>query len=185
MKDINLLPEDIKSASAYAPGKPDSNAGTVFKVIGVLLFMGIFIIASLVAPKIYIKKLEADLSSIEKYMEDSKFDEVKKVNADIDAIKGVIASKNDVMETVDKNIYPINEVLIIVNNSLPRGTTLNGIDYKNNKIKLTGYTNDILAIAELVAKINRLDSVQIASDITVDQTNKFNLDLVVGGKEGK
>lgn len=185
VKDINLLPEDIKSASSYAPGKSDSNTGTVIKAIAVLIFLGAFIGATLVAPKIYIKKLEADLSSIEKYIEDPKFDEVKKVNADIAAVKSVIASKNDVMETVDKKIYPINEVLIAVNNSFPRGTTLNSINYKNNKVKLTGYTDDILAIAELVARINRLDSVQIASDITVDQTNKFNLDLVVGGKDGK
>lgn len=185
MKDINLLPEDIKSASSYSPGSSSSGIGVSLKVITVLVLIALLIGATLVAPKVYISKLEADLSKIEKYIEDSKFDEVKKVNADIAAVKSVLASKNDVMETVDKNIYPINEILIAVNNSIPRGTSLNRIEYRSNKITLVGFTEDALAIAELVAKINRLDSVEIASDITVDQTNKFTLDLIVGGKEGK
>jgi len=186
MKDINLLPEDIKSASSYSPGKSGSGAGTALKVASVLALLVVFIAGTLVAPKVYINTLERELSKVEKEIADPKFEVVKKVNGDLAAIKSVIDSKNDVMETVDKKVYPINEILVAVNNSVPKGTSLNRIEYKNNKIKLVGYTDDILAIAELVAKIHRLDSIQIASDITVDQTNQFSVELIVGdGKEGK
>ncbi|NLL06210.1 MAG: PilN domain-containing protein [Clostridiaceae bacterium] len=183
MKDINLLPEDIKSTTSYSPSKPGS--GISLKVITILILIALFIGATLVAPSVYIKTLEANLSAIEKAIEDPKFDEVKKVRADTSAVKAIIDSKSDVMATVDKNIYPINEILIAVNSSIPKGTSLNRIEYKNNQVTLTGFTEDILAIAELVTKIDRLDSVNIASDITVNETNKFTLKLNVGGKEGK
>jgi len=185
MKDINLLPEDIKSASSYSPGS-GSGTGSMLKVVPILVLLILFIVGTLIAPKVYIGGLESELSKIEKEIADPKFDVVKNVNKDIAAVKKVIDSKNDVMETVDKNVYPINEILVAVNNSVPKGTSLNRIEYKNNKIKLVGYTDDILAIAELVAKIHRLDSIQIASDIIVDQTNQFTVQLIVGdGKEGK
>lgn len=183
MKDINLLPEDIKSTTSYAPSKPSS--GISLKVITILILIALFIGATLVAPTVYIKTLEANLSAVEKAIEDPKFDEVKKVRADTLAVKGIIDSKSDVMETVDRNIYPINEILTAVNSSVPKGASLNKIDYKNNQVTLTGFTEDILAIAELVTKIDRLDSVDIASDISVDETNKFTLKLDVGGKAGK
>ncbi|WP_010249678.1 PilN domain-containing protein [Acetivibrio cellulolyticus] len=189
MKDINLLPEDIKSTTSYAPSKPASS-GISAKVIIILILILAFVGATLVAPKLYIKSLEVSLSNVQKAIEDPKYDVVKKVNSDITKVSGVLKTKSDIMDTIDKKVYSINEILTTVNSVVPKGCKINRIEYEGTTLNISGNSDDSLAIAELVSKVQRLDFVKIAEDITVDQTNTFTLKLVVGnvgvdGKEGK
>lgn len=182
MKDINLLPEDIKSTSSYTPAKPKS--GISAKAIVVLLFILIFIGATLAAPTLYVRYLENTLSNIEKDIEDPKYDPVKKVKADIASVDGTINSKNDIMDTVDLKAYPINEVLVAVRSVVPKGCSISMMEYLGTNLKIAGKADNSIAIAELVSKIQRLDFVQIMNDITVDEKNTFNLELSVGRKVG-
>lgn len=186
MKDINLLPEDIKSTTSYTPSKP--KAGISPKAIVITIFVLLFIGATLVAPRFYIATLEGTLNSLKKEIEDPKYDEVKKVNADIKNVNGILTSKSDVMESIDKKAYPINEVITTINGVVPKGCRINTMEYKNNSLTMSGNADEAIAIAELVSKIQRLDFIEIAQDITVDQSNTFTLKLNVGipaRKEGK
>lgn len=184
MKDINLLPEDIKSTTVSSPNAKAGSIGISAKAIAILVVVLLFIGASLAAPKVYIMALEANLAKVEKEIEDPKYDEVKKVRADLSAIDGVIGSKSDVMNTIDTKSYPINEVLVAVNGVVPAGCKITSMEYKGTDLKISGYADNSIAIAELVSKIQRLDFVEIKSDITVDQTNLFTLEMSLGRKEG-
>lgn len=183
MKDINLLPEDIKSTTSYTPSKP--KAGVSPKAIVITVFVLLFIGATLVAPRFYISTLEGTLSGLKKEIEDPKYDEVKKVNADIKSITGVLSTKNQIMNAIDKKAYPINEVITTVSSVVPKGCKINRIEYEANVITISGNTDDAIAIAELVSRIQRLDFISILEDITVDQTNTFTLRLSVGASTGK
>ena len=118
-------------------------------------------------------------------MKDPKYDEVKKVNADIKSITGVLSTKNQIMNAIDKKAYPINEVITTVSSVVPKGCKINRIEYEANVITISGNTDDAIAIAELVSRIQRLDFISILEDITVDQTNTFTLRLSVGASTGK
>ncbi|OPZ92283.1 MAG: hypothetical protein BWY74_01661 [Firmicutes bacterium ADurb.Bin419] len=183
MKDINLLPEDIKSTTSYTPNKP--KAGVSPKVIVTAVFVVLFIGATLVAPRLYISALEGTLNGVKKEIEDPKYDEVKKVNADIQSITGVLNSKNEIMNSIDKKAYPINEILTTVNGVVPKGCKINRIEYNSNLLTLSGNAEEAIAIAELVSRIQRLGFVEISEDISVDQTNTFTLKLKVGASAGK
>lgn len=185
MKDINLLPEDIKSTGSFTPTTKPSSSGISAKAIAIVVVVLLFIGGTLVAPTIYIKSLEVKLASVEKAINDPKYDEVKKVRADIVSVDGIIKSKDSVMNDIDTKAYPINEILISVNSVVPKGCHINSMEYTGTQLKISGNTDDSLAIAELVSKVQRLDFVEIAQDIVVDQTNTFNLVLNVGRKAGK
>ena len=182
MKDINLLPEDIKSTTTYTPAK--SSSGISSKAIVVLIFVLLLIGVTIAAPKVYISILEGNLASVEKAINDPKYDIVKKVKADIASVGSIISSKSDIMDTIDTKSYPINEILVVVTSVVPNGCEINAMEYKGTQLKIVGKADNSIAIAELVSKIQRLDFVEIKSDISVDHTNTFALELTVGGKAG-
>lgn len=185
MKDINLLPEDIKSTTISSPTGKTGSAGISVKAVAIIIVVLLFIGSTLAAPKVYIMALEGNLAKVEKEINDPKYDTVKKVKADLATIDGVIASKSDVMSTIDTKAYPINEVLVAVNSVVPAGCKVSSMEYKGTDLKLVGFADNSIAIAELVSKIQRLDFVEIKNDISVDQTNKFSLEMSLGRKEGK
>jgi len=182
MKDINLLPEDIKSTTSYAPDKPKS--GVSIKAIVVLIFILMFVGASLAAPTVYTRHLETTLSKIEDEIADPKYDPVKQVKKDIAAVSGTINSKNDVMNTVDLEAYPINEVLVVVKSVVPEGCSISKMEYSGTNLGIAGQVDSNIALAELVSKIQRLDFIEIVNNVTIEKDNKFNLTLSVGRKEG-
>ncbi len=183
MKDINLLPEDIKSTTSYTPERPKS--GISAKAVTIFVFVVLFIAGTIAAPKMYIMSLESTLSSIEKEINDPQYDPVKKVRSDLASIDGIIGAKSTIMNDIDTKAYPINEVLVSVNSVVPKGCHINTMEYKGTQLSISGNADDNIAIAELVSKVQRLDFIEIAEDIVVDQTNKFTIKLSVGNrKEG-
>lgn len=180
MKDINLLPEDIKSTSTYSPSKYGS--GVSVKAIIGIVFVVLFIAATLAAPKVYIKTLETSLAKVEKELEDPKYDVVKKVKADISSVDALINKKNFIMNDIDSKSYPINEILLTVNSAVPSGCKVSSLSYTGTSLVMSGNADNVLAIAELMSRLQRLDFVQIANDVSVNDSKSFTINLIVGRK---
>ncbi len=190
MKDINLLPEDIKSTTTYSPA--DSKTGSPIKVIVIIVFILIVIGVTLIAPSIYTKALQSQLDSINKEIESEKYEPVRQVNAKLSTVNGLISSKGDIMDTIDKKSYPLNEVLVSLNGVIPQGCQITKVTYNSNKIDISGIARDRMAVAEFVARVHRLDFLNITGSVKIDTSNVFNLSVEVGakttsvdGKEGK
>ncbi|HOQ00672.1 MAG TPA: PilN domain-containing protein [Acetivibrio clariflavus] len=187
MKDINLLPEEIKSTTTYSPA--ESKSGSVVKAIVILFFILVVVGVTIAAPKFYIKTLERELDSINKEIESEKYEPVRQVRAKLDAINGVIASKGDIMDTIDKKAYPVNEVLVSLNSVTPQGCQITKITYSSNRLEINGIARDRMVVAEFVARINRLEFFNITGSVRMDKSNAFTLFVEVGaikgGKEGK
>jgi len=64
------------------------------------------------------------------------------------------------------------------------GCTLTNIEFKNNKLKLTGIAKDNFVIAEFVSAIQRLSFLTLDSEVNVQNGNIFSFTLRVGGKDG-
>ncbi|MFZ5989246.1 MAG: PilN domain-containing protein, partial [Bacillota bacterium] len=165
--------------SSYSPAA--SKAGGAIKFVVISIFIVIIIGASIVLPQVYVKSLEMRLDSIEKEINDPKYNEVKKVNAELASIDGILSVKRDIMSTIDSVSYPVNEVIIAVNNAVPKGCTVSKISYSGDKLTLEGKANDNLAVAELISRIKRLNFLTLDSGTTYDQTNAFSLTMRVGG----
>lgn len=183
MKDINLLPEEIKSSSSYVPDKVRS--GGVVKVIIILLFVILILGGSVLAPQAYVKYvLEAKLARINEDINSPKYAEVKKVRADLTDIDKTLETKKDVIGSIDNSNYPVNEVLVAINNVAPQGCVIESIAYGKKSLEIVGQAQDSVVIAELVSRINRLSFLTVVSDVNFDSANVFKLSLKVGGKEG-
>lgn len=182
MKDINLLPEEIKSTSSYA--QPRSGSGALKWIVG-LVFIGAIVATSLVAPFFYIQSLKMELDSLNKEINHEKYNEVKQVNADLASINGVLNAKKTVMDKIDQVSYSVNEVIVAVSNAAPKGCNINNIEFEKNKLKVTGVIEDNIVIAEFVSRIQRLNFLTLDSDIKVDSGNIFTITLQVGRKDGK
>jgi len=72
------------------------------------------------------------------------------------SIDGVLAKKKTVLNQIDSTSYPINDIFVALKNAEPVGCTLTNIEFKNNKLKLTGIAKDNFVIAEFVSAIQRL-----------------------------
>lgn len=180
--DINLLPEEIMSTTTYE--QPRSGSGAL-KWIICLVLIGAVVGVSLVAPYLHIKMLEGELAQLEKDIASERFTEVKKVNADLDSINGVLGKKGTVLNQIDSASYPINDVIVAVSNAAPIGCKLTDLEFKSNKLKITGIAEDNLVVAEFVSSIQRLSFLTLNSEISVDEGNVFDFTLLVGRKGGK
>lgn len=179
--DINLLPEEIMSTTSYE--RPSSGSGVIKLVIGLIL-VGVVVGCSILAPFLHIKMLERELAQLEKEIASEKYAEVKKVNADLASIDGVLAKKKTVLNQIDSTSYPINDIFVALKNAEPVGCTLTNIEFKNNKLKLTGIAKDNFVIAEFVSAIQRLSFLTLDSEVNVQNGNIFSFTLRVGGKDG-
>lgn len=178
VKDINLLPEEIKDTEYVQPARGGS---TTLKIIVGVIITFVIIAVTLVVPYAYIKQKENELESIKKEIESDKYKEVKEVNAELDSIVGELASKTDVVDTIDASITPMGEIIVALQGALPDGASMLQLSYEKNKLDVIGIAPDRIAVAELVASINKISLLNLTSEVRVeDGTNIFRFSLNVG-----
>ncbi len=180
MKDINLLPEEIKSTTNYTPG--NTKSGSPVKAIITGVFVLVVIGATLLAPKFYITSLQSSLDTINKEIESAKYDPVREVNAALDEVNGLISSKGDIMNTIDSVSYPVNEVLISLNSVIPQGCQITQLSYNSNKINIGGIASDRMVVADFLGRLQRLEFLSAVGNVSIDKANVFNLSIEVGAK---
>jgi len=93
----------------------------VIKLVIGLILVGVVIGCSILAP-------ERELAQLEKEITSEKYAEVKKVNADLASIDGVLTS------------YPINDIFVALKNAEPVGCTLTNIEF-NCRVTLDSEVN--------------------------------------------
>ena len=179
MKDINLLPEEIKSTTPYERSKVVGiSAKGVLVVIVVLLVFG----ATLLIPRMYVKSLEMNLEGIEAQIKNQKYNEVRTVRTQLSLIDGKLSTKKNVMDTIDNMNISVNEIITAVKSAIPKECQINSVSADQSRITVTGTYRDNIAIAELLANINRIDYVTFASDVKFPKDNTFQVDLKVTEK---
>ncbi len=178
MKDINLLPEEIKDTEYVQPARGGS---TTVKILLGLIVAVVIIVVSLAIPYTYIWQKQNELETIKKEIESDKYKEVKIVNEQLDSIVDELASKTDVVDTIDESITPLGEVIVALQSAIPDGAAITRISYEKNKLDVTGIAPDRIAVAEIVASINKISLLTLSSDVRVeDGTNVFTFSLNVG-----
>lgn len=193
MKDINLLPEEVKSPGstnsfeAVKTEKKHVSAAGVFITVFVLLIMG----ASLVAPKAYLIYLEGISSGISQQLDSKAYQEVNMVNAQAAQLGATVEEKGAILAAIDAKSLPMAEILNAIRRSTPKGCVVSELKIEKGGLSITGYSESSLLVAELMSNLDRLESFSRlgkTDSVTYDRTNssqKFVVNYTVGGKEGK
>jgi len=153
VKDINLLPDDIRATSSIEQkGIPKVSVLTIIITVVVVLVLGVI----LAVPSLYVKVLGISIENVNKQINDARFDEVKKVNADLIAIDATINSKNDILKTVDRQSLPIGQIMTFIKQSAPKGLTIGDIKYDSNDLTIKGAAQNSIQVAEYLNNLQRL-----------------------------
>lgn len=188
MKDINLLPEEIRATlEAENTKKNTSTAKIILITVLVLGFMALTILA----PRMYIQGVNIRLTMIQSQLKNKAYDEVKALNAQINSLNTAIGSKKEIVTLIDRESYPVNEILNALKQVAPTGCYINSVDYDTKKLTIGGITTDSVQPAEFLSNIDRLgflSATDTLKNVKITKTGPayvFQYTFAVGGKDGK
>ncbi|HEY9063231.1 MAG TPA: hypothetical protein VIO64_22455 [Pseudobacteroides sp.] len=185
MKDINLLPDDIRTPQE--PVKSEKSGVSTVKVVTLVIAVLALVGVSLVLPKVYIIMQNTRLDIINNNIDSNKFDEVKAVNSDIVKIKAEISKKNGIVIDIDNKNIMVGQIVNYISNSLTKGCTLDAIKFGDENLIIEGTTIDPMSATEFISYISRVDYLRVA-DSTIelkDGKYQFKYTFDIARKEGK
>jgi hypothetical protein len=185
VKDINLLPDDIKTPQESV--KPEKSAASPVKIVTVIIAVVALVGVSLILPKVYIITQNTRLDMINSSIESSKYDEVKSVNQKIVKKTSQLKVKNDIILDIDKKYTSVSQLLKVVGSSAPAGCTYEGIDIGNGQLSIKGNVPDATKASEVLSYMSRIEGIQAKNTTigTKDGKVTFDFSFTLPGKEGK
>ncbi len=185
MKDINLLPEDIKTPQEQV--KSEKSSVSSVKIITIVIAVLALVGVSLILPKVYIITQNTRLDMINSSIESSKYDVVRLVNSGIAQITSEVNNKNNIVADIDKKNISVSEVLNIISSSTPKGCSLDKVTYSDRSVDIEGKTADPSIASELLSYLARIDTLHVnnTSIDTKDGKYNFKYSFSFGGKENK
>lgn len=187
MKDINLLPEDVKEAP---PAKKAEKTGSSVSVKGILITLLVLLVmgGSIVAPKAYIMFLEKNIEGVRAEINGKPYQELRNVNSQLAEAAGRIDLKNEVLADIEKHSYPVTQAIASIKNVVPRGCYISSFGYDNGTISINGYAENSLTMVEFFSAIDRLQNIKrdggndSMSFEKLDSVYSFKLSLKLAGK---
>lgn len=155
MRDINLMPEEVKPASALKPERSKEKK-ILGKAVAILVVILIVAAASILSPTIYVNALESRAVSIQAEIDSSKYAEVKSINSKIVTVQTTLDKKSDVINSISQGVQ-ISEILNYAQEAVPKGVSINGMQYNDKQLVISGTAKDRTAVAEYIANLNRLN----------------------------
>ncbi|MCX7921622.1 MAG: PilN domain-containing protein [Clostridia bacterium] len=192
MKDINLLPEEIKATPATV-SKQAFKLNISPKVIIISALGILFVIISILVPTMYMKMLDISLKQVNEKLKDKSYSEVISLNSQISAINTEINAKNDILKSIDKQSYPVTDILNTVKFSVPKGCYLYNLKYDSKGLEVKGIADSTLTAAEMLVSIDRLGFIDAKSNVDsisidgIDSNSLYTYDFKfdVGRKDGR
>lgn len=170
MKDINLMPDEIKPAPA-----PKTN---IFKAVRLPLktfvvsfALILFVLTSIIVPKVYVARLQDYSASIRAEIGSNRYTEVKKLNEELDTIQAAISQKKDVISSINDSQILMTDMINYVKQAAPKGLAINALDYGDNNISISGNANNSTSVAEFISNLTRQN---VFSDYTSYATLSYD-----------
>jgi Tfp pilus assembly protein PilN len=191
MKDINFLPDEMKfPLRESAQERPAPRRVPVLKIIGLTALL-LIAAAFLVLPSVIANRIAAAAEEVSSVALSQKYAQVKLVKSQAASVEALIRIKKDILYDIDSKSQPATEVLNAVKQALPKGCYLESVNYGKGSVKLEGYADSSLMVAEF---ITNLDMLQLISreggtdGLSIEKANypcKFSLSYKVSGKKGE
>lgn len=186
MKDINLLLEEEKRMpQGEAPAaKPAKAAGKIVTTV----LVAAMAITTLAGPKLYAASLEMRLESIKVEMKSEKYQGVESVKSQLAAAEQQLNGKIGILESIDKQAYPVNNIMTIVKNNTPEGCAVNNIEYDTKSLRLSVRASEIYNLAEFLLNMDRLEMIRLTENsntIKMNPSGEYVFSFDVRQKEGE
>ncbi len=184
MKDINLLPEDIKASNENF--KVEKSTASPVKLITIIVASVVLIAATFVLPRFILMALNAKLDATNKSIESATYNEVKQIKSKTIQETDRIVTKNTIISAIEKESYPMSQVIAIIKNSTPQGCTLERVNFDKYDLIVEGKATDSIKAAELLTNISRISSISVKSTTLTDNNGlqQFKYSFYFSGKEG-
>lgn len=185
MKDINLLPDDIRTPQESI--KPEKTATSPVKIVTIIIAVVALVGVSLILPKVYIITQNTRLDMINSSIESEKYDEVKSVNKQIAEITSRLKFKNDIILDIDKNYTSVNQLLKVIGSSAPAGCKYESISISDRTLSVKGNVPDASKASEALSYMSRIEGLKAERTVigTKDNIVTFEFSFKLLGKEGK
>lgn len=187
MKDINLLPEDMKKNKGNKQDGGGSDFRDKLDPMMVLAIIGIVFVLAVVffAPVLYNKYLESRYQSVRDTIQSGKFDEVYEVDKAITEIEEVIGEKVTLMSFIDRNVVSASEVFVAIKSVLPQGATITSLNHDGSNVTINGTIVESVQIGEILTRAERFRFFEVddRTSVTLGGNNEFtfNFEVVKGG----
>lgn len=176
MKDINLLPEDLKEKEISGGGGSDLKESIEPKKILIALgiIFGLAVIFFL--PLLYNKYLEKNYKNTMKQIESETYDVVREVNAEILAMREKVDSKTQVVYSIDNTHVQVSEILVALKSILPEGCNITNVNYNRTKLNVSGRMKENIQVGEIISRAERYKFFRIDenSAVSYNDSNNYN-----------
>jgi len=187
LKDINLLPDEIRMETSERKPKKSISIGVIVGLIAVVIIL----IASLAIPNVYLKVLDASISSLESDIQSVEFQQVRKLDEQINIVNTSIKTKTDIISHLDAQAKPIGQILNIIEKSVIKGCSINSIKYDTSSLSISGTAPSSVEAGEIITSMDRsgfkglIDNMKNISYEKAGTAVEFSLRIDFQGKEGK
>lgn len=161
MKDINLLPDDIRNAEDQF--KTQTASRPAVKVIWIVIASIVLVAVTFVLPKVWIITLNTQLDMTNEAIQSATYNEVKSITRNMGKLEQKINSKNQILTVIDNETISIAQVLNIISTSTPEGCTLESVNLTDNVLFIEGKVNDGGKASELLSNIRRINSLSVSN----------------------
>lgn len=185
MKDINLLPDDIRVSEDQF--KTDSSSGSPVKVITIVIAVIVLIAATFVLPKVWIVVMNSQLADTNKAIESADYNGVKQIKSDIVKVQDTINLKNEIITDIDTNSVSVYSIFNTVGNSMPKGCSIEKISFAEKAVSIQGKADSGPKASEFLSNLNRMSSLKVTDssiESKTDGTCNFRYAFTFDGKGG-
>lgn len=188
MKDINLLPEEIRVTSSSYEGNVKNKHRISSITLGISIFVILLMAFSIAAPKMYSIELDNIIQTLDNQLKAEKYTEVRTMNTSIASTANQITIKKNLIDYISKESYPVSGILHSLSQAVPKGCVINALEYDTETLKLTGFTSEGIKEAEFISHMYKLgffNSKLDENDVKLERGKLFEYSFKVGRKDGK
>lgn len=187
MKDINFLFSEsiVNKMEETESKKTDVNTGKIILAV----FISLIAIGILLAPGVYLSKLERQIKTAEASLIDPKYTEVRNVKFKLEAIISELNKKKAIINDIDSKSVASSQILLMVEQAVPSGCYFSKLNYNGAELKLTGKAESSIIVAELMGNFDRLHTLsRVTESISLEQAQspvQYSISYGVLRKGGK
>lgn len=183
-KDINFLINDSNYDNNEGEKKKQSISAVNIAIFVVVL---LFALATLLMPKIYLDRLESQVTAIENQIADAKYAEINAVKAELSSITQLVQNKKVIITAIDYSAVNASQTLMAIKQAMPYGCYFTKFVFDVDALKISIKTDNSLIASEFMGNLDRLKLMTRETERieyeTSDSNVLFNIDYKISETE--
>ena len=138
-------------------------------------------------PKIYLDRLESQVTAIENQIADAKYAEINAVKAELSSITQLVQNKKVIITAIDYSAVNASQTLMAIKQAMPYGCYFTKFVFDVDALKISIKTDNSLIASEFMGNLDRLKLMTRETERieyeTSDSNVLFNIDYKISETE--